>query len=51
MVGLIPQCEECREVWLPGDAERWHAHWIDDGPEERLVVYCPACAEPEFVDG
>jgi hypothetical protein len=35
-------------VWLPADEERWQAHWIDDGPEEKLVFYCPACAEREF---
>ncbi|MFL5944765.1 MAG: hypothetical protein ACJ74D_13155 [Gaiellaceae bacterium] len=47
-VALIPQCEECREVWLPGDAERWHAHWVDDGPDENLIFYWPDCAAPEF---
>jgi hypothetical protein len=30
------------------DRERWQAHWIDDGPEEKLVFYCPECAEREF---
>lgn len=24
-------------MWLPVDEERWQAHWIDDGPEEKLV--------------
>jgi len=47
-ITVIPQCEECREVWLPGDAERWQAYWIDDGPEDRLVFYCPNCAGREF---
>jgi hypothetical protein len=28
--------------------ERWQAYWIDDGPEEKLVFYCPECAEREF---
>jgi hypothetical protein len=27
---------------------RWQAHWIDDGAEEKLVFYCPECAEREF---
>jgi hypothetical protein len=49
-VAIVPQCEECREVWLPRDRERWQAHWIDDGPEEKLVFYCPECAEREFGD-
>jgi hypothetical protein len=30
------------------DEERWHACWIDDGPEDKLVFYCPECAEREF---
>jgi len=41
-------CEECRKPWLPVDDERWHAYWIDDGPEEKLVLYCAECAEREF---
>jgi hypothetical protein len=50
-VALIPQCEECRRVWLPVlGRERWQAHWIDDGPEEKLVFYCLDCAEREFGD-
>jgi hypothetical protein len=47
-VAVIPQCEECRKVWLPADEERWQAHWIDDGPEEKRLFYCPDCADPEF---
>jgi hypothetical protein len=47
-VAVIPQCEEGRKVWLPADRERWQAHWIDDGPAEKLVFYCPECAEREF---
>jgi hypothetical protein len=50
-VALIPQCEECNKVWLPTDGERWEARWIDDGPEEKLVFYCPECAEREFDGG
>jgi hypothetical protein len=34
--------------WLSVDRERWEAHWIDDGPDEWLVFYCPECAEREF---
>jgi hypothetical protein len=40
-------CEECRQVWL-SKLERWRAYWIDDGPEEKLLFYCPECAEREF---
>ena len=47
-VTLIPQCTECQQVWLAGDGERWRAYWIDDGPEEKLIFYCPECAEREF---
>jgi hypothetical protein len=47
-VALTPQCEECNKVWLPTDEERWQAHWIDDGPDEKLVFYCAECAEREF---
>jgi len=36
----VPQCEECRNVWIPVDDERWHAYWIDNGPDEKLVFYC-----------
>jgi hypothetical protein len=44
-VGVIVRCEECGRVWLPADQEQWQAHWIDDGPEGRIVFYCPDCAE------
>jgi hypothetical protein len=47
-VAAIPPCEECRRVWLPADQDRWQALWIDDGLEEKLVIYCPRCAESEF---
>lgn len=47
-VALIPQCEECNKVWLPTEGETWQAHWIDDGPDEKLVFYCWECAEREF---
>jgi hypothetical protein len=30
------------------DGERWRAYWIDDGPEEKLLFYCPECFEREF---
>jgi hypothetical protein len=42
------RCEECRLVWLHLDDRRWRAYWIDDGPEERLLFYCPECADREF---
>jgi hypothetical protein len=35
-------------VWLPVDDRRWRAYWIDDGPEEKLLFYCPECADREF---
>jgi Zn finger protein HypA/HybF involved in hydrogenase expression len=47
-VAVILECEECRELWLPGDVERWQAYWIDNGPEDKLVFYCPECAVREF---
>jgi hypothetical protein len=50
-VAVIPQCEECRKVWLPADRERWQAHGTDDGPEEKLVFYCIEWAEREFREG
>jgi hypothetical protein len=37
--------EECRKAWLPEDREHWQAHWIDDGPDEKLVFYCPECGD------
>jgi hypothetical protein len=49
-VTVISQCEECWEVWLLGDAERGKAYWIDDGPDERLLLYCSVCARREFGD-
>ena len=47
-VALIPQGEECHKVWLPTDGDRWQAHWIDDGHEEKLVLHCAECAGREF---
>jgi hypothetical protein len=47
-VSLIPHCEECLDRWLPDDESRWQARWIDDGPDEKLVFYRPACGEREF---
>jgi hypothetical protein len=43
-----PRCEECFQPWHADDHSRWRAFWIDDGPDERLVFYCPECAEREF---
>jgi hypothetical protein len=34
-------------AWLHAD-ERWQAYWIDDGPEDKLLVYCPCCAQRDF---
>jgi hypothetical protein len=48
-VALIPQCAECRKVWLPADGERWEAYLADDAPPE-LAFYCPACSGREFGD-
>lgn len=45
---IAPRCEECLRRWLPGDSERWRAYRVDDGPEEKLLFYCPECAEREF---
>jgi hypothetical protein len=47
-IATLPKCEECRELWLSDDHERWQAFWIDDGPDEKLVFYCAECAEFEF---
>jgi hypothetical protein len=44
-VTLIPQCAECREVWLPADEDRWKAYLDKD---DELVFFCPECAEREF---
>jgi ribosomal protein S27AE len=49
-VAFSPKCAECHQVWLPRDKDRWHAYWVDDGPVEQLVFYCPECAEREFGD-
>lgn len=40
-VSLIPQCAECLEVWLPGDAESWRAY-LDT--EDELAV----CSDSEL---
>jgi hypothetical protein len=44
-VALIPQCAECREVWLPADEDRWKAYLDTD---DVLVFFCPECAKREF---
>lgn len=46
-VALIPQCAECRMVWLPRDEEHWAAYVTDDDPPE-IVFYCPQCSEREL---
>jgi hypothetical protein len=37
-VAVVPQCEECRELWLPRDVERWQAYWIDNGPADMSAM-------------
>jgi hypothetical protein len=49
-VSFVPRCAECCAAWFPADEARWRAYWIDDGPEEKLLFYCPNCAEREFGD-
>jgi hypothetical protein len=44
-VALIPQCAECRKVWLPADEERWLAYLDTEG---EIVFFCPECAQREF---
>jgi hypothetical protein len=44
-VVLIPQCEECRRVWLAPDADRWRCYLDTD---DELVFYSPHCAAREF---
>jgi hypothetical protein len=41
----VVRCVECRRVWRFLNRERWRAYWIDDGPEEKLLFYCPQCSE------
>lgn len=47
-VAAIPRCAECLDGWLPADEERWHCYVVDDGPDDKLVFYCPECAGREF---
>ncbi|MBA3736206.1 MAG: hypothetical protein H0W90_13600 [Actinobacteria bacterium] len=47
-VALTPEREECGIVWLPSDAERWRAEFVDDGPDDRLGFWCSDCWELEF---
>lgn len=44
-VAVIPQCEECRERWLPDDEERWRGYLHCDGD---VVLFCPECGWHEF---
>lgn len=48
MVSAFHHCIECGTVWLPADESRWRAYWVDDGPDDKLVLYCPDCAQREF---
>ncbi len=46
-VALVPTCEECGDVWLPADTDRWKLHLdVDDEP----VWLCPGCDEREVGD-
>jgi hypothetical protein len=38
-VGLIPQCSECRAVWLPADEERWRAPGQTGPPGPANLTY------------
>jgi hypothetical protein len=44
----VVRCVECPRVWRFLNGERWRAYRIDDGPEEKLLFYCPECSEREF---
>jgi hypothetical protein len=44
-IAQIPQCAECREVWLPADEDRWKAYLDTD---DELVFYCGECAKRAF---
>jgi Zn finger protein HypA/HybF involved in hydrogenase expression len=46
-VAAIPECAECGAPWLPADPRRWRAY-LDI--EDEVRVFCPECAEREFVD-
>jgi hypothetical protein len=46
-VVLIPQCAECRQVWLPADEDRRRTYLTDDEPQ-KLAFCCPRCAGREF---
>jgi hypothetical protein len=35
----------------PAGTSGRQAHWIDDGAEEKVVFYCPDCAERQFEMG
>jgi hypothetical protein len=37
-VALIPQCAECKQVWLPDVQDRWRAYLDTD---DDVVLYCP----------
>jgi RNase P subunit RPR2 len=46
-VALIPQCAECRTLWLPDDRERWRAYFDTD---DEIVFFCAQCSERELRD-
>jgi hypothetical protein len=47
-VASVPQCEECRRVWLTQETDPWRCNL--DADEDNLVFYCPDCADREFDD-
>ena len=47
-VAVIPQCEQCAQLWLADDPERWRCYVVDDGPDDKLLFYCCECTEREF---
>jgi hypothetical protein len=51
-VVLIPQCAECRKVWLPTDDDCWRAYLGAEDLDElaEIVFYCPECAARQFDD-
>jgi hypothetical protein len=44
-VALVPQCSECKRIWLSEDKERWRAYLDCD---DEVWLFCPECAGREF---
>jgi hypothetical protein len=47
-VALIPQCEECRKVWLPAEGTGGWPTGSTTALKDRLAFWCSECAEHEF---